>query len=434
MTGHDGPRGVHRPGRQVTKEVTAAILSVGTEVAAGDQVDTNAAWLARRLATLGARPVLTIAVGDGLDELVDALEVVADRADVVVVGGGLGPTSDDRTRQAVARFAGVELERHDDLVETIAARFSSLGRGMPPSNADQGDIPVGARALPPVGTAPGFSLATDRATIHALPGVPWELHDMFDEWVAPSVLEAAGGRVLVTRAVHTSGIGESDLAERLADVEAGAAAAGLDVAYLATGRGVDVKFAGGGSDEVATTELVGQWVDRAVSELGPVVVGIDDDEMEVGVVRALETAGLTVAAAESATGGMVLARLTAVPGASAVVRGGMVVYATDTKVSFAGIDPGLLEAHPPVSEPVTRALAQVVRDRLGADIGVATTAVAGPSTQAGVPVGTIVWAVADARSSQVWSRHVNGDRTLVTARLATAAIDALRRRLRDRQG
>lgn len=422
MSGEVGSA-TRRPG------IRAAILSIGTEVVTGDQVDTNAAWLAGRLQALGARPVLTVAVGDGHDELVDALSVVAERADVVVVGGGLGPTPDDRTRRAVATFAGVDLERRDDLVDAIAARFASFGAEMAASNARQADVPVGGRAIPPVGTAPGFTLQVRGTTLHVLPGVPWELRTMFDDAVAPQVRAAAGGRVLVTRAVHTSGIGESDLAARLADVEAGAARAGVDVAYLASGRGVRVKLASQGDDEAAVADLLDEWVDRVVAVVGAAVVGIDQDGLEAGVARALAVAGLTVAVAESATGGLVLARLTDVPGVSAVLRGGMVVYATDTKTAVAGIDPALLAAHPPVSEPVTEALAVAVRERFDADIGVATTGVAGPAEQDGVPVGTCIWAVADRAGSAVWSRDLTGDRDTIRARLATAALDAVRRRL-----
>lgn len=412
-----------------TADLAAAILSVGTEVVGGDQVDTNAAWLARRLRTLGARPVLTVAVGDGHDELVDTLAIVAERADVVVVGGGLGPTSDDRTRGAVATFAGVELVRHDDLVDEIARRFAAAGHEMPASNRRQADVPSGARPLAPVGTAPGFTLAMEDVVVHALPGVPWELQAMFDRDVAATVQAAAGGRVHVTRVVHTTGMGESSLAHRVADVEERAEADGVRVAYLATGNGVQVRLSGTGTDEQATIERVAGWTERVVGVLGAAVVGLDDDGLEVGVVRALDAADRTVAVAESATGGMVLARLTAVPGASRVVRGGMVVYATDTKVNLAGIPSQVLVDHPPVSEPVTRALAEATRDRLGADIGVATTGVAGPDSQDGVPVGTIVWAVADDDGATTWSRHVNGDRDLVRTRLATAAIDAVRRHL-----
>lgn len=410
-------------------EVRAAIVSVGTEVVGGDQVDTNAAWLAGRLRTLGARPVLTLAVGDQDAELVDALQVAVARADVVVVGGGLGPTNDDRTRDAIAVVADVELERREDLVAAIRARYAAGGRTMPASNARQGDIPRGGVPFPARGTAPGFSLDVGATTIHALPGVPWELRAMFDDHVADQVLRAAGGRVLVTRVVHTTGVGESDLAAALAQVERAAIGEGLDLAWLASGRGVQVKVSGAGTDHDAVVAGVDAVVDRVVEVVGSAVVGIDGAGLEVGVVRGLEVAGLTVATAESATGGLVAQRLTAVPGASAVVKGGLVVYGTATKVDVAGIDPALLEAHPPVSEPVTAALAVAARDRYDADIGVATTGVAGPASQDGVAVGTIVWAVADATRVEVWQRVVNGDRELVRDRLATAAIDAVRRRL-----
>lgn len=429
MTTGAGARQHGRRGRRGRRGLRAAIVSVGTEVVVGDQVDTNAPWVATRLRTLGVQPVLTLAVGDGMEELVDALEVAAGRADVVIVGGGLGPTSDDRTRDAVAAFAGLQLQRRVDVVAMIEQRFAGFGRTMPPINARQADIPVGGVVMPPVGTAAGFTLQLDDTVLHVLPGVPWELRRMFDQHVAEQVLAASGGTVLVTRVVHVVGMGESDVAAALVDVEAAAMAAGLDVAYLATGRGIQVKVSGAGPDESSTTGLVGRWIKEVVAVLGPAAVGIDGDGIEAAVVAALRAAGLTIGTAESATGGMVAARLTQVPGASAVVRGGVVTYATDLKATLAGVDAALLDAYPPVSQPVTEAMAIGVRGRLGVDIGVATTASAGPTAQDGVPVGTAVWAVADANGSQVWSRHLPGDRDAVRERLATAAIDAVRRRL-----
>ncbi len=406
-----------------------AIVSVGTEVVGGDQVDTNAAFVASRLRELGVTPRLTVAVSDDLDELVDALRVAMDRADVVVVGGGLGPTSDDRTREAVARVAGVELDRRDDLVAAIEERWARFDRRMPASNLVQADVPTGSTAMPPVGTAPGFSLAVGDVDLHVLPGVPWELRELFDRHVVDLVLARAGGQVLVTRVVHVAGLGESDVAERLGEVEADATAAGVDVAYLATRGGIRVKFTVAGHDRDDVARRSQPWVDATLAVLGPSVVGIDGEGLELAVVHALEAAGRTVAVAESATGGLVCSRLAAVPGVSAVLRGGMVVYATDSKVDVAGIDPDLLRTHPPVSEPVTEALAVAVRERFGADIGVATTGVAGPDGQDGVAVGTCAWAVADVDGSAVWSRHLPGDREAVRDRLASAAIDAVRRRL-----
>lgn len=418
----------------MTRSCRGAIVSVGTEVVGGDQVDTNAAWVAGRLRELGVEPRLTLAVSDDLDELVDALDVAMQRADVVVVGGGLGPTSDDRTREAVARLAGVDLERRRDLVDAIEQRWAGLDRTMPASNLVQADVPSGARSMPPVGTAPGFSLAIGDVDLHVLPGVPWELRALFDRHVADAVLARAGGRVLVTRVVHVAGLGESDVAERLATVESRARDAGVDVAYLAARGGIQVKFRVAGDRREVVAARAEDWVVAATRVLGATVVGVDADGLEVAVVRALETAGQTIAVAESATGGLVLTRLTSVPGASAVVRGGMVVYATDVKASLAGVDATLLASRPPVSEEVTEALAVAVRDRLGADLGLATTAVAGPASQDGVPVGTSIWAVADAAGSAVWSRSLPGDRQAVRDRLASASIDAVRRRLVGRQG
>ncbi len=325
------------------------------------------------------------------------------------------------------------LARRPDVLAMIEARFEGFGRTMPVVNARQADIPEGGVVMPPVGTAAGFSLEVGATTLHVLPGVPWELRRMFDEHVAPAVLARSGGRVLVTRVVHLAGMGESDVATALADVEDAAERRRRGRRLPRHGSGHPGQAVGLGHGRGRRwRQPLPSHVDRVVAELGAAVVGIDGDGLEVGVVSALRSAGLTIATAESATGGQVAARLTQVPGASQVVRGGVVVYATDTKVSLAGIDQALLAAHPPVSEEVTRALAVAVRTRLGADIGVATTASAGPTAQDGVPVGTAVWAVADASGARAWSRRLPGDRDDVRDRLSTAAIDAVRRHLLTR--
>lgn len=410
--------------------VRLGVCSVGTELLTGDQVDSNATWIAGRARACGATAVLHVAVRDVHEEIVDAIGLLLDRCDMVVVGGGLGPTPDDRTREAVAEVAGVPLQARPDLADQIAARFAALGATMSPNNARQARVPVGATPIAPVGTAPGFRVDVDGCPVWVLPGVPWELQVLFDREVAPTLVERSGGHATATRSVHVVGLGESMVADRLADLEARAAAAGIELAYLA-GRGqVDVKLTAIGPTLAAATDAAGRWVDEVVATLGRSVTGVDGDTVEQAVHRLLRDAGATVAVAESATAGTVCARLADVPGASAVLRGGAVVYATDTKATVAGIDPRLLDEHPPVSEAVTGALAQQVRARFGADYGLATTGVAGPDEQDGVAVGTCVWAVCgpDGRV-EVRQRVLPGDRATIRTRLATGALESLRRRL-----
>jgi nicotinamide-nucleotide amidase len=414
------------------------ICSVGTELLTGDQVDSNATWLGARIGELGAQASLTVAVSDDIDQIADVLRFLLERCDGVVVGGGLGPTPDDLTRDAVAVVAGVPLEHRDDLEEAIIQRFVQLGARMSPNNLRQARVPAGAVTWPPVGTAPGFmvEVGPDRAPVWVLPGVPWELQALFDEHVAPDIVARTGGEVAVTRLVHVTGMGESHVSAALEDVEDRARQAGVGVAYLATRSEILVKLTATGPDRDEAFVAGQPWVDAVSERLGMAVAGVDAASVEQAVHELLKAAGRTVAVAESATAGLVMARLAEVPGCSATLRGGAVVYATDTKASIAGIDPELLETHPPVSRPVTEALARAIRDRLGADYGVATTGVAGPDPQDGVEVGTCVWAVCGPDGHvDVHERVVTGDRQTVRGRLATAALETLRRRLlADRDG
>ena len=406
------------------------ICSVGTELLTGDQVDSNAAWLSTRLREIGAETVLHVAVPDELDAMVEALQWMLDHCDGIVVGGGLGPTPDDLTREAVAELAGQELEHRDDLEELIRQRFADLGARMSPNNLQQARVPSGASAWPPVGTAPGFVVHVDGHPVWALPGVPWELKQLFEQHVAPDVLAMTGGRVTVTRVIHVAGMGESQVSDRLADVERRARDEDVQVAYLATRSEIQVKVTATGDDHDEAWATASDWVDEMVRELGLAVAGLDASSVEQAVHDLLLSADATVAAAESATSGIVCQRLAEVPGSSSTFRGGAVVYATGTKADVVGIDPQLIEDHPAVSRPVTEALARGVRDLYDADYGVATTGVAGPAPQDGVEVGTCIWAVCgpDGRVD-VTERVFPGDRDAIKGRLATAAIEQLRRRL-----
>lgn len=409
----------------------AAVLSVGSELVLGDLTDTNATWLSRRLRELGVGVVHHLAVRDVLDEIVDALRWLADRAHLVVVGGGLGPTADDLTREAVAAAAGVPLEHHDDLEAAIAERFAQIGRRMPPQNIKQAGVPAGARPFPPVGTAPGFAVTLAAATptrVYALPGVPWELKRMFARDVEPEVLAIAGAGATVTRVLHVVGRGESDVAEVVEPI----AARDEDVtlAFLARNQEIEVRLTVRAEDPDAARRASQPLLDEVRAALGAAVVGVDDESLETLVLRLLREAGETVATAESATAGDVAARLGRIAGASDALVGGAVVYASASKHGLLGLPPELLAEHGAVSAPVTEALAAAARTRFGADWAVATTGEAGPRSQTAHAVGTAYWALAHPDGQvEVHGRRIPGDREQIIARLGTAALDLLRRRL-----
>ncbi|MBW3661863.1 MAG: CinA family nicotinamide mononucleotide deamidase-related protein [Actinobacteria bacterium] len=412
-------------------------MSVGSELLLGDLVDTNAAWVSQRLRELGVGVHAHVAVGDELNEMVRTLRDLIARSDLVVVGGGLGPTSDDITREAIAAAADLELESRPDLEDRITELFASRGYRMSPSNLRQARVPAGARVFDPVGTAPGFVVEVPRpddaatCAVYALPGVPWELQELFVRDVAPDVLARSGGRATVTRVVHVAGLGESTVGEAVADTIADADAAGdVAIAFLATRREIQVRVTASGEGIDDARARTQPYVDRIVGSLGPVVAGIDDEDLEQAVVRLLEDRGESVATAESATAGGIAARLARVPGTSGVLKGGVAVYATDSKSRVLGVDPKLIEAHGPVSAEVTSDLAVRVRELFAADWGIGVTGVAGPSTQGGQDVGTAFWAVARPDGEvEVHGRNIPGDRLTVQERLGSAALELLRRRL-----
>jgi nicotinamide-nucleotide amidase len=421
----------------------AAVLSVGSELLLGDLTDTNATWMSVRLKERGAAVVHHLAVGDELDAIVDALRWLADRVDLVIVGGGLGPTSDDLTREAVAAAAGLPLEHREDLEEAILARFVAMGRSMAPRNRRQARVPVGATAWPPAGTAPAFAvtLAVDGPTgsrdvrVVALPGVPWEARALWDDAVG-TALDALGATgATVTRTVRVVGRGESEVAAAVEPLLDGAS--DVTLAFLARRRAVHVRLTATGADVADARARTQPAVDAVVAALGAAVVGVDEEDLETLVLRRLAARGETLATAESATAGAIAARLAEVPGASEVLVGGLVVYADASKTRLAGIDPGLVAREGAVSAAVTAALAGAARERLGADWGVAVTGVAGPGPSTApdgseLPAGTCHWAVHGPDGVvHLEGRVLTGDRAAVRERLGSAALDLLRRVLGD---
>ncbi len=417
---------------RAARVVRAAVLSIGSELLLGDLTDSNATWVSTRLRERGIDVRRHLAARDDVEEIVTALHWLADQVDLIIVGGGLGPTSDDLTRDAVAAALGVPLELREDLEEAIVARFAAMGRSMAPRNRRQAFVPVGARTVLPVGTAPAFSvdLPADHGPVRviALPGVPWELHLLWESFVAPQLVGLGATGATVTRIVHVAGRGESDVAsfvEPLFESDAD-----VVLAFLAKKHGIQVRLTATGSDPDDARRRSQPAVDRVVSVLGASVSGIDDIDLETTVVRLLDARGATVATAESATAGSIAARLAGVPGASRVLVGGLVVYRDAAKVRLAGLDAQRLAGDGSVSAATTRELALAARERTGADWGIGATAVAGPGAVDGLAVGTSFWALAAPDGTcEVHERIIPGDRAAIGLRLGSAALDLLRLRL-----
>lgn len=429
--------------RPAGRGLRAAVLSVGSELLLGEMSDTNATWLSRRLGHVGVDVRHHHAAGDVLEDLVAVLRWLADDVDVILVGGGLGPTADDLTREAVAAAAGVELEHREDLEEAIVQRFARMGTSrVSPSNLRQARAPAGATAFDPVGTAPGLAL-TMRAggpaaaepggatRVYCLPGVPWELRELFVRDVEPEIMALAGRGATLTRVVHVVGLGESRIGELVESLPTGE---DVEVSFLARDHEVQVRLTVTAVDPDAARRQSQPMVDQVVATLGSSVAGIDEEDLEDAVLRLLGDVGQTVATAESATAGAIAARLGRVPGASHGLVGGVVVYAGDVKRDVLGVDPTVLAEHGPVAGATTEALARRARELFGADWGVGVTGVAGPAPQNDLPVGTAFWALARPDGHvEVHEGRVPGDRGQIIARLGSAALDLLRRRLLEQE-
>ena len=408
-------------------------MAVGTELLLGQIADTNSAWLGEQLALAGVDSYFHQAVGDNQRRITLALRTALARGDGVITCGGLGPTHDDITREAIAEVMNVPLVRDPAIVAGIAEMFSSRGRDMPKSNERQADVPRGATPIAQqLGTAPGLVCPVGNKVIYALPGVPYEMHEMFTRAVLPDLRRRQGESgetgAIVSRVVKVWGMSESGLGEVLAPrIEAlDAAGANPTIALLASGiEGIKVRITAKAADAAAAAALVGAEELQVRSLVGEAVFGIDDETMESAVAAGLSSRSQTLAVAESVTGGLVAARLVNVEGASSWFKGAVVSYDSQVKFSVLGVARG-----PVVTADAARAMASGVRRVLGADVGLAVTGVAGPEEQDGRPAGTVLVGLAIGEDEpEALELHLPGDRQRVRQFAAISSLDVLRRRL-----
>ena len=368
------------------------VLAVGTELLLGQIVDSNSAWIGGELAASGIDSLVQVKVGDNVERIELQLNLLLEQADAVIMCGGLGPTHDDLTRSAIAGVMGVELVLDEAIADAIREMFATQNRRMPENNLRQAEVPVGATIIPQTrGTAPGLICpirvgGVDKV-IYAVPGVPHEMKDMMERAILPDLRRRSGDQaVIVSRVLRTWGESESALNERLDDI-----IEQLDgpdtptLAFLASGwEGMKVRLTAKAETLKACNKQLDRWEAAVRSEIDEIIFGIDDDTMESVVLDLCRRRRNTLAVAESVTGGLVGARLTGIPGSSDVFRGAIVSYASEVKQELLGVAHG-----PVVSEAAARQMAHGVRERLGADIGLSLTGVAGPAEQDGQPAGTL---------------------------------------------
>ena len=418
------------------------VLAVGTELLLGQIVDTNSSWLGENLAMHGFDSLSQVKVGDNIGRITGHLRRMLSESDAVIMCGGLGPTHDDLTREAISEVMGVELHLDEDVADVIRHLFSSRNRTMPENNLRQAMVPEGAMIIPQTrGTAPGLICPVVIETesgpvervVYAVPGVPHEMREMFERVILPDLQQRSGEHwTIASRTLRTWGESESGLNERLDDIIRDLDAEGNPtLAFLASGwEGLKVRLTGRAPNEGAAAALLAPWEKKIREVLGDQVFGVDNDTMESVVLDLLRAQGWTLALAESVTGGLVSGRLTGVAGASEVYRGAFVSYASEVKFDVLGVEEG-----PVVTEDAAIAMAEGARKVLGADVGLALTGVAGPSEQDGMRPGTLFAAVAlpDGEPDRVTSVHVRlpGDREMMRQLSVISALDLLRKRLLD---
>ncbi len=408
------------------------VVAVGTELLLGQIVDTNSSWIGEQLALVGIDSHYQTKVGDNLERMVEVLRQAVDRSDAVIVCGGLGPTQDDITRDAIATVMGVELVRDEALVEKIQAMFGGRGRQMPENNLLQADVPVGASLNPAMpGTAPGLICPLtgddEGKTIYAVPGVPWEMQQMVAAGILPDLQERAGiTSVIRSRTLRTWGQSESGLAEQLDDeIQRLDDAGGATIAFLASGwEGLKVRITAKAATEAEVDAILDDEEARVRDIIGDVVFGMDDDTMESVVLQLLRDEGLTLGLAESLTGGLIASRLTAIPGCSDVFRGAVVPYHRDLKQS-------VLDAPdvPAVSEEMVIAMASGVCDTLGCDVGIAVSGVAGPDAHEGLDPGALWIGLHLRGESEAVNLTIPFDRERIRQFTCIMSLNMLRTRL-----
>jgi len=409
----------------------AELISTGTELLLGQILNTNAQFLGQRLAQLGIDVFFQTTVGDNEARVADACERALNRADLLVVTGGLGPTSDDLTKEAIAGIFGLELVIDEDSMVHVEEFFRARGKKMPENNRKQAMLPAGGIVVPnKMGTAPGVIIESGAKVIVILPGPPVEMQPMFTETVEPYLLNKLGldRSVIVSRVLRLLGIGESTVEEQIEDMVE--CQTNPTIAFLAPRGEVLIRLTAKANSEAAAATMIGKVEKEIRLRLGEFIYGTDDDSLEKVVAGLLKERGLTISLAESCTGGLIAKRLTDIPGISENFMYGIVTYANEAKTHLLGVDPKTLEKYGAVSEETALEMARGVRQTGGTDLALSVTGVAGPGGGTPEkPVGLVYFGFADRDTTIAQEYCFAGDREVIRWQAANTALNLLKKYL-----
>lgn len=409
-----------------TNFMQAEIMTIGDELLIGQVVDTNSAWIGQQLSLSGIRVKQITSVSDDAAHIVAALDEAQERADIILITGGLGPTKDDITKKTLCQYFGMGWRLDEKVLENVTRIFAAYGREVTEVNRLQAQVPDGCIALMnKKGTAPGMWFERNGKVFVSMPGVPYEMKGLMTESVLPMLKTKFGLPVILHKTILTQGIGESMLAERIEAWEDSLAAEGIKLAYLPAPSMVRLRLSSSGDNR----EKLQEAIDRKVSEVLPLissyVYGYDDQQLEAVLGELLKAKKKTVSTAESCTGGMISHMITSVPGSSDYYTGSIISYANEVKTGEMNVSPAILEKHGAVSEECVRAMAEGVRKKLKTDYSVATSGIAGPGGGTEEkPVGTVWIAVAGPKKTFAKKFRFGGDRerNILAASITTLAL------------
>ena len=412
------------------KAVIAEIITIGDEILFGQIVDTNSAWLGTELTKIGVRVKQITSISDSADHIVQALNDAKTRADIILMTGGLGPTKDDLTKHVLTKYFNSVLKLHEPSLADVTAIFNHLGRGVTELNRQQAFLPEACTAVRNVlGTAPGMWFEQEGKVFVSMPGVPFEMKRMMTDLVLPRLRAYFKTPHIIHKVVQTAGIGESMLADKVEDWE-NALPAHIKLAYLPHLGGVRLRLTGTGTDNIKLEQELQAEVEKLTSLIPNNIFAYGEVKLEEAVGQLLKEQGLTIATAESCTGGYIAHKLTSVSGSSAYYQGSVIAYHNEVKVRELHVKPETLRQHGAVSEATVREMAENVREKFGTDIGLATSGIAGPEGgTAEKPVGTIWIAYADRNTTVAKLLHFSKDRLLNIEYTGTAVLNLVRQSL-----